>query len=43
VDNEALADNWFAALGWDLATGKPSREGLERLGGLEDVIRDLYG
>jgi aldehyde:ferredoxin oxidoreductase len=43
VDNEALADNFFAALGWDRTTGKPSREGLQQLGGMDDVIRDLYG
>ncbi len=43
VDNEALGDNFFAALGWDRQTGKPSREGLQQLGGMDDVIRDLYG
>jgi aldehyde:ferredoxin oxidoreductase len=42
VDNEALGDNFFAALGWDRATGKPSRQALEQLGGMDDVIRDLY-
>jgi len=35
VDNEAL--------GWDRVTGKPSREGLQQLGGMDDVIKDLYG
>jgi len=43
VDNEALGDNFFAALGWDRTTGKPSREGLQQLGGMDDVIKDLYG
>jgi aldehyde:ferredoxin oxidoreductase len=43
VDHEALGDNFFAALGWDRTTGKPSREALEQLGGMDDVIRDLYG
>jgi len=42
VDHEALADNFFTALGWDLTTGKP-REALQQLGGLDDVIQDLYG
>lgn len=41
IDNEALANNFFAALGWDRATGKPDRGGLEAMGGMEDVIRDL--
>jgi aldehyde:ferredoxin oxidoreductase len=43
VASEALADNFFAALGWDRITGKPSREGLQQLGGMDDVIQDLYG
>ncbi len=43
VDNEALGNNFFAALGWDRTTGKPSREGLQQLGGMDDVIKDLYG
>ena len=43
VDNEALGDNFFAALGWDVATGRPAREVLQQLGGMDDVIRDLYG
>ncbi|GAP13108.1 aldehyde:ferredoxin oxidoreductase [Longilinea arvoryzae] len=42
VDSEALGDNFFAELGWDVKTGKPSREALMKLGGMEDVIRDLY-
>ncbi len=42
VDNEKLADNFFAALGWDIAEGVPSRDWLERLGGLDNVVRDLY-
>jgi aldehyde:ferredoxin oxidoreductase len=40
---EALADNYFAALDWDRVTGKPSRQALEQMGGMTDVIRDLYG
>ena len=27
----------------ELRTGKPSRESLESLGGMDDVIEDLYG
>ncbi len=43
VDNEKMADNFYKALGWDVETGVPSREFLEKLGGLECVIEDLYG
>jgi len=43
IDNETLARNFFTVMEWDLQTGKPSRESLEALGGMEDVIRDLYG
>ena len=42
VPAEALADNFFASLGWDRLTGRPSREVLEQMGGLSDVIDDLY-
>lgn len=43
IDNEALAKNFFAAMEWDFESGKPSRQSLEAVGGLEDVIADLYG
>jgi aldehyde:ferredoxin oxidoreductase len=43
VDHESLKRNFFAAMEWDEQTGKPSRESLEALGGLDDVIQDLYG
>jgi aldehyde:ferredoxin oxidoreductase len=43
VPAEALADNYFAALGWDRLTGKPSRQALEQMGGMADVVKDLYG
>lgn len=42
VQADALADNYFATLGWDRVTGKPSREELEQIGGMQDVIQDLY-
>jgi aldehyde:ferredoxin oxidoreductase len=41
IDNEKLGDNFFEALGWDVATGVPSKDALEKLGGLENVRRDL--
>jgi aldehyde:ferredoxin oxidoreductase len=43
VPARALADNFFAALDWDRETGRPSLQALEKLGGLEMVIKDLYG
>jgi aldehyde:ferredoxin oxidoreductase len=33
----------FESMGWDAETGRPNRDVLERLGGLEEVIADLYG
>jgi aldehyde:ferredoxin oxidoreductase len=42
VDNEKLADNFFDSMGWNRKTLVPSRESLEGLGGMEDVIKDLY-
>jgi len=42
VDHEKLADNFFDAMGWDKSTLIPSKESLEGLGGLDDVIPDLY-
>jgi len=42
VDVEQLGDNFFKAFGWDIETGVPTRETLERLGGLEFLIADLY-
>jgi len=43
IDNERLGDNFFAAMGWDRETGKPSRRMLELMGGMDDVVEDLYG
>lgn len=41
VDNDRLADNFFAYVGWDRVTGVPSLDALEKLG-LEEVARDFY-
>ncbi len=41
VDNERLGDNFFEALGWDKVEGIPTGEWLEKIGGLEMVIKDL--
>jgi len=43
IDYETLADNFFTAIHWDKQTGKPDRSSLEMLGGMVDVIEDLYG
>jgi aldehyde:ferredoxin oxidoreductase len=43
TDVQALVRNFYQAMEWDEETGKPSRASLERLGGFDDVIRDLYG
>lgn len=43
VDNELLGKNFFEALDYDYETGKPSIEMMQKLGGLEEVIEDLYG
>jgi aldehyde:ferredoxin oxidoreductase len=43
IDHVKLGGNFFAAMGWALETGRPSRQALEAMGGMEDVARDLYG
>jgi len=42
VDVEQLADNFYTALDWNPADGVPKLEALRRIGGLDNVIRDLY-
>ncbi|HHT70286.1 MAG TPA: aldehyde ferredoxin oxidoreductase family protein [Firmicutes bacterium] len=42
VDNEQLGRNFFATADWDLKTGKPSLESLQKLGYMDEVIKDLY-
>jgi len=43
IETEKLADMYFKALDWDLKTMVPSKAALEELGGLDNVIADLYG
>ena len=43
IDNEKLADMFFESMGWDVKTMVPSRTALEELGGLENVIAEIYG
>ncbi len=42
IDNELMGKNFFEAIQWDWESGKPSRESLERLGGFEEVLSELY-
>jgi aldehyde:ferredoxin oxidoreductase len=41
VDYKGFIRNFFKAIEWDETTGKPSRSSLEKLGGMEDVIKSL--
>ncbi len=41
VELDTLVDDYYAAMDWDLKTGKPSREKLLELG-LDDVAKVLY-
>lgn len=43
VDNDLTAKNFFNAVNWDMETGKPTLESLKQLGGLDAVIKELYG
>lgn len=43
IDHKLLGRNFFAELKWDEVTGKPSRQSLQDQGGMEDVIKNLYG
>lgn len=43
IDYKLLARNFFSAMEWDENTTIPKRESLEALGGMEEVIKDLYG
>jgi aldehyde:ferredoxin oxidoreductase len=42
VDVKKLGDNFCQSMGWDEETKIPTRESLEKLGEMEDVIKDLY-
>jgi aldehyde:ferredoxin oxidoreductase len=42
IDIEFMADGLFKKLGYNLSDSVPTLETLAQLGGMEDVIRDLY-
>jgi aldehyde:ferredoxin oxidoreductase len=41
LDQDAMARAYYEAMGWDVSTGMPHRERLERLG-LDEVLSELY-
>jgi aldehyde:ferredoxin oxidoreductase len=41
LDKDELSKEYYEALGWDVKTGKPSKEVLLELG-LDDVAKELY-
>lgn len=42
IDHKQLAANFFNGMGWDAKSGKPSKNILELIGGMEDVAEELY-
>lgn len=42
LDNEKMADLFYEAMGCDVKTGTPLKETLEKIGGLDEVIKQLY-
>ena len=42
VGTEQLADSFYTALNWNVSDGVPKLEALRHVGGLENVIKDLY-
>ena len=43
IAHEKIADDFFDAIGWNKDTLAPTRESLEAVGGMADVIKDIYG
>jgi aldehyde:ferredoxin oxidoreductase len=41
VDHRSLADDFFESIGWHKETLVPTRQSLQEVGGMDDVIRDL--
>lgn len=42
VPTEFMAENFFNAVGWDVDTLVPIKSSLEDIGGMEEVLADLY-
>ena len=43
VDHKGYLKNWCQLMGWDENSWKPSKEALETLGGMDQVISDFHG
>jgi aldehyde:ferredoxin oxidoreductase len=43
LDMDTAVREHFQSVGWDPETGRPNRDTLEGLGGLEEAVTDLYG
>jgi aldehyde:ferredoxin oxidoreductase len=43
IDNLLLGQNFFNELDWDQETGIPSIDFLKKIGGLDELIEDIYG
>lgn len=43
LDTENYADMFYKSLGCDVKTGMPYKQTLEKIGGLDEVIRQFYG
>jgi aldehyde:ferredoxin oxidoreductase len=42
IDHERLADDFFETIGWNKDSLKPTKESLQAMGGMDDVLKDLY-
>jgi aldehyde:ferredoxin oxidoreductase len=42
LDHNKMAYSFFESMGWNKETLIPTRESLEELGGMEDVVRNIY-
>jgi aldehyde:ferredoxin oxidoreductase len=43
IDHEKLADDFFDAMGWDKVTLAPTKDAMTSWGGMDDVIKDIFG
>ena len=42
IDSKKMGDNFYGALGWNVEEAIPTKAFLEKVGGLECVLNDLY-
>jgi aldehyde:ferredoxin oxidoreductase len=42
IDHERIADDFFQTIGWDKEKLVPTKESLEAMGGMADVVKDFY-